>query len=464
MDILTNPTFLDRTNLVWEWLLDWDATDTWGSNNWTATNVTWVASERGYTSEVWDFNGSSSYVSLWNNIFTSAELSDFTISYWMKLDTISWDRSFDFEARILNQINADWTLEFRIFDGSTYDTISTSAWEISTWEWYHIVNTRNSTQSELFINNVSKWTFASAWPVELDAVSREWRIWSYFSWWNWFDWKIWLFKIYDVALSQTEREDLYQEWLRRFWPTNLLFNNTDFSKYSLANLQDGKVLEISKPIVSTTYYNQIWDWNDFTWTSITDTAVWLNNEMSFNGTTSKLVWAWYTAGQEANTYWITKNFSYSFVVNLDNVSWSKWWINIWVRNVWWTSWCGFLSYFVNDTLSTFIFDTTITRTIYTTWSIFTAWEKKRLTVVREDTDLRIFLNGVLVASTNTIPNINLEWTVPTGREAYDAFWLFKSEWWESSFFAWDFYDIKLRNRALSNSEVYQDHYSNFITN
>jgi len=286
MDILTNPTFLDRTNLVWEWLLDWDATDTWGSNNWTATNVTWVASERGYTSEVWDFNGSSSYVSLWNNIFTSAELSDFTISYWMKLDTISWDRSFDFEARILNQINADWTLEFRIFDGSTYDTISTSAWEISTWEWYHIVNTRNSTQSELFINNVSKWTFASAWPVELDAVSREWRIWSYFSWWNWFDWKIWLFKIYDVALSQTEREDLYQEWLRRFWPTNLLFNNTDFSKYSLANLRDWLVLDISKAQYTTnTYADQSGNWNTWTATNTVDTALWLNNTMQLTSWT-----------------------------------------------------------------------------------------------------------------------------------------------------------------------------------
>ena len=464
MDILTNPTFLDRTNLVWEWLLDWDATDTWGSNNWTATNVTWVASERGYTSEVWDFNGSSSYVSLWNNIFTSAELSDFTISYWMKLDTISWDRSFDFEARILNQINADWTLEFRIFDGSTYDTISTSAWEISTWEWYHIVNTRNSTQSELFINNVSKWTFASAWPVELDAVSREWRIWSYFSWWNWFDWKIWLFKIYDVALSQTEREDLYQEWLRRFWPTNLLFNNTDFSKYSLANLQDGKVLEISKPIVSTTYYNQVWDGNDFTWTSITDTAVWLNNEMSFNGTTSKLVWATYTAGQEADTYWITKNFSISSIINLSDISWTEALINLWVRNISATDWCWILIYLVNATVQLYIFDTTITRTIYTTWNILTAWENIHLWITRNWTDIKVFINWVKKAETTSVPDVNIEWTVPATRTVYDSIWIVKIEAWEFNFLNWNIYNVKLWNRWLSENEIAQDFYSNFIPN
>ncbi len=43
---------IPRDGLVAEYLLDWNANDTAWSNNWTATNVTWVNADRGYVKNV----------------------------------------------------------------------------------------------------------------------------------------------------------------------------------------------------------------------------------------------------------------------------------------------------------------------------------------------------------------------------------------------------------------------------
>jgi len=59
----SNPTHINRDNLVWEWLLDWNANDTsWNGNDWTATNVTYLPAEKGYVWEVAEFNWSTSRI------------------------------------------------------------------------------------------------------------------------------------------------------------------------------------------------------------------------------------------------------------------------------------------------------------------------------------------------------------------------------------------------------------------
>ena len=64
MSILNNPLYFDESNTTWYWKLDWNANATIWTNG-SATNVTYPASSRWYTSECGSFNGSSSYMLCW---------------------------------------------------------------------------------------------------------------------------------------------------------------------------------------------------------------------------------------------------------------------------------------------------------------------------------------------------------------------------------------------------------------
>jgi len=294
MELLNNPTFFDRTNLQHEWLLDWDWVDTEGSINLTATNITYNTAPFWYVSEISTFNGSSSSFanttaqSIWvANAFTVSTWVDFTTTW--TFDNITYitpdissprtsaiytykDNAEKFTIRLYN---SSWT-EFK-----RYITGSNVAWKT------HLVFTWNWTSLLIYVDGVDVTSSATksidnAWTMT--DSNRKVYIGSDMT--TYHAWDIWLVRVFSTALSQSEIKNLYQEWLRRFWPTNLLFNNTDFSKYSLANLRDWLVLDISKAQYTTnTYADQSGNWNTWTATNTVDTALWLNNTMQLTSWT-----------------------------------------------------------------------------------------------------------------------------------------------------------------------------------
>jgi len=210
-----NPTLLDRTNLVWEWLLDWDANNTAWTNNWIATNVTWITSEKGYVSEVASFNGTSAYV---DGIYSLRWVNTFSISCWINTDDIANYRAIysiymnwglGAEVWVL-RISNSWKLEF---SDQIANTTSSNTTFVS-WKNYYITFVRKTnttfefwidwvldksfTQSVATLNAPSIWTWPNIW--KLVGALQYW------------DWEIWNFRIYNVVLTAEQIQNLYLEW------------------------------------------------------------------------------------------------------------------------------------------------------------------------------------------------------------------------------------------------------------
>lgn len=164
----TNYNNIPRIDLVWEWLLNWDATDTAWSNNWTATNVTWLWAEKWYVSEVWDFNGTSAWIS---DSSATLWLNAYTCSIWLNSDVAQSGATRRAFWLYTSWISAG-ALNFQ-WDNPT--AWKEQAWEIATtvatfyrkqyttsltnWTWYHLACTYtwwSNWTLEIYLNWVSE--------------------------------------------------------------------------------------------------------------------------------------------------------------------------------------------------------------------------------------------------------------------------------------------------------------------
>jgi len=240
---IQNNTAIPRDWLVAEYLLDGSAVDTAWSNDWTATNVTFLPAERGYVEEVGSFNGSSSNVFVWPiTLWTN-----FTLNFLVKYTDSSTlmmlfnEKSGQDLARIY--LNNDWDVQMYFWQ-NTSNRISSSFTNPSIHDWeYHFLT--------INIDIVAMTTTVYLdWVSQTITYSNSWSAWSivlnWFYLWadvdntrRFFNWKIWLTRIYNRALSEQEINQQYQEWLKYI----------HWNKYSLPNLQQWLVLEISKPQV-----------------------------------------------------------------------------------------------------------------------------------------------------------------------------------------------------------------------
>ena len=453
MEILSNPTHLDRTNLVWEWKLDWDAKDTWWTNNWTATNVTWVASEKWYTSEVGSFNGTSSYI---NWIYPLAWVNNFYISAWIKTsDVANYRTIYSARATGINveiwtlRINNTWKIEF----SDQVATSTASNTTLSTGIWYHIVFIRKTNNTfDLYIN----WVLDKSFTNNVDATTDPtWETWPQIGKYSqsatqFWSGSIWLFRIWLTTLSQQQINSLYTEWLRRFWPKELLFNNTAFPKYSLPNLESWKVLEISKAAVSWTYYDQSGNGNNSTAvTSVTDTAVGLNNKMTFNGTTSYINFWNNSIVSSAYTFisrvkpTLPSSWTYDMILTKYWAEWSTTWFYYWIYNASWTIQI-IIVHFASWTYTQVDWNIPMVSTNYYDLALTWDW-----------TSSALYVDWILISSqanSRAITNWthNLTCWISSDLSSH-AFW-------------WDIIKPIIYNRALSAKEVQQDYYSNFIAN
>jgi len=216
---------IPKNGLVWEWKLDGNALDTsWNWNNGTATNVTYISTDKGYQKQAGSFNGSSSYINLWSwNIwiwwnldinFIYTPISKTTGSWYQALfnDWSAWQKNLFIYASSLNNgiltiLNWNW--------GSSDDW----AWwyltyQLVDWVTYDIRYVRNGTTKTLYINwqQVATYTWWYSWWI----TSNTKYIWADSAILNIY-WKLQSFRIYNRILSDSERQSIVQEWLRQLW-------------------------------------------------------------------------------------------------------------------------------------------------------------------------------------------------------------------------------------------------------
>lgn len=127
--------------------LNWNANDSLGTNNGTATNVTYNASK---TNQGWDFNGSSSYVTIadssslditWN-ITLSAIINPTTLknSYFFVKDGVTAERSFTFDTT--NYVGQLGKLDALFFVWGLYSyAYTTNQNVIVAWKYQHVAVT-----------------------------------------------------------------------------------------------------------------------------------------------------------------------------------------------------------------------------------------------------------------------------------------------------------------------------------
>lgn len=282
-----NYTTVPTDWLVWEYLLDWDANDTSGNwNDGTATDITWNSATKGYVTEVASFNGTSSRIDFSSNPFDSFMdwNSDFSIAWWFNADNISATNEYyifnNFPNKYVIKIR-DWSLQTKArISNTSYKT----TFSLSTWQWYFFVATYSSSNwQKLYINwslvgsDSNTWSFdnASWWVTRIGEGDQ--------NRWKYFNWLIWIFRVYNKILTDYERNNLYQEWERRIGIIRPKDTGFNFPKYSLPNLEEGKVLEISRAQSGGVYYDQTGSWNDSTSvTNVTDSTVGQNNVMTFS--------------------------------------------------------------------------------------------------------------------------------------------------------------------------------------
>lgn len=132
-------------NLVSVYLLNGDATDAHGSNDGTATDVSYVSGKLG---QAGSFNGSSSYINFGSSLLSG--VSEFSISFWHNLNAMSGDYDFFVKGdHASNEPFVFWAdndatnhYAFLVTDSNgDYSGAYYSASEIVTGAWKHVTLT-----------------------------------------------------------------------------------------------------------------------------------------------------------------------------------------------------------------------------------------------------------------------------------------------------------------------------------
>ena len=431
-----------RDWLVAEYSLNNNTLDSsWNGNNWTPTDVTYSPVWWGGS---WNFNGSSSNVD-----FSISWLSNININFELELNALPWEW-VNYTVFMLDNwnttqstlrleiITSSWIAQFRITrhdTGWTYISTPYATLPFLANDWFHFFNISINTsnwQHLVDIDNINYINYTNTAGFRSDVT--RWTIWSRTSDDRWANAKIWLFKIYNKVLSTHEIDKLYQEWLKYIFP----------QKYSLPNLEQWKVLEISRSQYTTnTYADESWNWNTWTATNVTDSSLGLNNIMSFNGVDS-LINVTHSADFESDAFWIETWLNPQELTSTDE----RFIYKDWSGNVQW-DW----QLFYQSTNSRVEFNF---QNWTTTWVLsldlieINKWY--HIIITSNWTTTNAYINWILVDTSS------ISWSQSNNSRTLLI-------WWES----WNFWENKqsnviMWNRFLSDTEVKQKYYSNYIPN
>lgn len=218
-----NYDSIPKNNLVWERLLNWDAKDTsWNWNNWTTTDITWVNAVRGYQSEVASFNGSTSVIEVTGTWNLYDWISKLYVWFWWKPEDVS-----NFQALLIQRIH-DWDnqwnvfftwtdIRFQVFDNNQNKDKHEKPVSLSIWTYYYIECIMDWTSHTIKVNKDT--TNFTGNNSTIATVSNA----DLFIWSNWpsnqhMKWDMQWLKTYTTkVLTESDRQALYQEWLRLLW-------------------------------------------------------------------------------------------------------------------------------------------------------------------------------------------------------------------------------------------------------
>ena len=425
-----NYTFIPRDWLVGEWLLDWNTNDTsWNWKNGTATDVSWVDAERWYISKWASFNGSSSYIDLWNKM-TDAY---YWISVWANI-TDNWNR-----RRFVDFGEDSWSdWQFVISKYQDTNKIMYRNWknDYPSADGYLIYNERHHYviyQKGDTIYFYRDWILHSTTNTSETPQSHS-RSHAYI--WKsnrsadpLYKWQMVLLRTYNRVLSPTEIQALYQEGLRKLWPTNLLPSpNTKVRDWLLWEWNlDNNALDTS------------WNWNDWTPTDVVYNPVWGWWVGNFNGSSSKI-----SIPDNSNILnWASKMYA---------SVWAKTTTN-WKRFIFsgWEYWPWLIKNNASNNVETLIktSDSSITNSsniniIDGKWhflELLYDWNNQTLFV---DT-----INVKSSAQTWTLQYLNTPWKI--------TIWYNSLVSWDGEFFSWQIWLPRLYNRIPSQQERSQQY-------
>lgn len=427
---------IPREWLISEWLLDGNYLDTsWNWSNWTAINTTQISTDIWYQSKALEFNGSSSYFTVFSiphdwitNITLSAWIYPTTItdSFFFTKDDVT-DRSWSFNTANYswhtNELNALFFVWWLYSYAYTWNILQSWKWQMvtvtrdSSWviefyyNWNHISNTQPSTVS---------WTINS-WYAPVIIWKRDYWAQPWF-----FNWNIQTARIYNRVLSTQEINILYKEWLRKLWGAGL------------APLTDGLVA----------YYDFNGDANDIIGgnngtvtgaTLTTDRFGNSNRAYNFSADGDKI-------SCPASNYWITSNFTLS--------AWIKTWTLVDGENMIfhkdWSSWFRDFQFRVNNsdwTLTLYRGDTWTwaLADFKTTWYSVEDWTYHFVTATFNSSVWSAIYIDWISRATN--------WTTTSKALSTQALYI----WWRVGDSVTDFNgkieDCMIFNKALSASEV-----------
>lgn len=327
---------IQRNGLVWEWLLDGNALDTsWNWNNWTATNVTYIKTSKGYQSQTGGFNGSNSSVNLWTNKFPSL-VNNCTLSAWVRSNSISIPQSIFSNWDTLSWWNMWWCFWIKLdWANNTYTfrklwIINENTWITpSVWKDDFICLTITSNVWRLYINSVLVWTWADSNAI-LNNTQKT-KVWCHTSNWSntqFYNWNIQWVRLYNRVLSQDEIQLLYIEWLRKLWPTNIAKYPSLLS--GLVGYWDfrGTAHNIVDWVLATT-----------SWATLTTDRFWNSNSAYSFTTTNNIQQAdsnSLTPTSISICAWIkTTNTATSRICRKQNTTPTDIWYDFIINSVWW---------------------------------------------------------------------------------------------------------------------------------
>lgn len=206
--------------LVSYWKLDetsgTTASDSVGSNDWTASNVSWVT---GKINNWWSFNGTSSII---NTSYTRT--NTFTVSAWIKTSATvtAWTAP--------TILNADNTTTNRAWQFRLLDTHKvqlqiavlpqrnvTSTTSVDDWNRHLVTATADWTNIKVYVDGdlenttADSSTYPTAWWLAIGAMLW----WASVYWFNGLLDEVW---IRERALTSTEVSELYNSWAWKQYP------------------------------------------------------------------------------------------------------------------------------------------------------------------------------------------------------------------------------------------------------
>lgn len=150
------------TGLVYYWNLNGNSNTSVGSITPTDTSMTYPA---GKINQGGGFNGTSSKISLSATVTLSAASS--SISFWFNAVNFTVQRMM-FSNSVFSYLRATTSTQFTLSD-TAFNLMQTVV-SFSTNTWYHIVVTRNSGTTRVYINGTLVNTAAFAGSIEFNMI------------------------------------------------------------------------------------------------------------------------------------------------------------------------------------------------------------------------------------------------------------------------------------------------------